>query len=993
MHTPSDGPGVPPAVNGCPAMEELERVLAGTDPPEGSMRSHVQSCDRCRAVVEEMRAADEFIARMAPSAAPHHGSAGGERSAEGEGPGATIGRYKLLQQIGEGGFGVVFLAEQREPVKRRVALKIIKSGMDSRQVIARFEAERQALAMMDHPNIAKVLDAGCTEAGRPYFVMELVKGAPIVEYCDGARLSTAERLEIFTGVCHAIQHAHQKGIIHRDIKPSNVLITLHDGVPVPKVIDFGIAKAINHELTEKTLFTQHRQMIGTPAYMSPEQAALSGLDIDTRSDIYSLGVLLYELLTGITPFDSDALLKAGFLEMLRIIREQDPPRPSTRLSGLGETGTRNAQLRHVPDSTKLSLLLRGDLDWIVMKCLEKDRTRRYATAIGLAADVRRHLRDEPVEAGPPRPMYRIGKFIRRHRAAVIGAAAAAVLLVAGVVATSSAMLWAMSSKDRLAEALDNESRRAAELEHVIQFQERQLQSIDVPRMAGSIREAVLDEVRAAVAQDGASPEEIQAQVERVEEAMAGANFSNVALSTLRSEIFVGAVTAIETEFADQPLLQARLEETLAPILSRSELADMAMAPVRHSFETRERLLGADHPDTLSSQSSIAQLLVVQGKLAQAEPMLQEILEKQRRVLGDEHPDTLISVADLGRAISYQNRSAEAEKYFREVLDVRRRLLGPEDPDTLTAIAEMGEVLLGQGRFAEAEPYIREALAARRKVLGDDHRDTLDSVYGQAMLEYRLGNASDAEACLREALGTARRTLGDHHSRTLNFMGALAAALQAQGQTDEAMSLCSEALACSLRTRGPDFPGTMILMHNYGLLLLGVGEYARAEEHFQEAFERRRRNLGEEHRDTLRSLVNLGSAVLAQGRLDEAGRLCAQAIESFRSTLSKDHQSESTALLNMAKIRRAQAMYAVAEQYARQAVERYAARGGEHHPDTLRATLLLCGILNDEGRCLESYELLRRGEPAAGAIESGPGAGFLEEWLSVLGEAERCKGDL
>ncbi len=313
---------------------------------------------------------------------------------------SEIGRYKLLEQIGEGGMGTIWMAEQREPVKRRVALKIIKLGMDTKQVIARFEAERQALALMDHPHIAKVFDAGATETGRPYFVMEYIKGIPTLEYCDLDKVDTRGRIQLFKAVCHAILHAHQKGIIHRDIKPNNVLVTMHDGVPVPKVIDFGIAKATNSELTAKTLFTEHRQMIGTPAYMSTEQAEMSGLDIDTRSDVDSLGVLLYELLTGTTPFDTQALLESGFEEMMRVIREDEPHKPSTRISSLGDTGTRMAQQRKL-DPLRLSNMMRGDLDWIVMKCLEKDRTRRYETANGLAADLDRHLGDEPVVAGPP----------------------------------------------------------------------------------------------------------------------------------------------------------------------------------------------------------------------------------------------------------------------------------------------------------------------------------------------------------------------------------------------------------------------------------------------------------------------------------------------------------------------------------------------------------------------------------------------------------------
>ena len=348
-----------------------------------------------------------------------------------EAPAQMIGRYKLLERIGEGGFGEVWMAEQREPVKRRVALKIIKLGMDSRQIVARFEAERQALAMMDHANIAKIFDAGVTDNGRPYFVMELVRGIKITEYCDQKQLPTRERLNLFSLVCHAIQHAHQKGIIHRDIKPSNILVTLHDGVPVPKVIDFGIAKATQGELTDKTVFTQFQQFIGTPAYISPEQAEMSGLDIDTRADIYSLGVLLYELLVGLTPFDGQELLRGGLDALRQIIREKEPLRPSTRLNTLQGDARTTAGKRRQTDVGKLMHQLRGDLDWIVMKCLEKDRTRRYETANGLAMDIQRHLANEPVVARPPSVTYQLAKFIRRHRAALAAAAAFVIVIILG----------------------------------------------------------------------------------------------------------------------------------------------------------------------------------------------------------------------------------------------------------------------------------------------------------------------------------------------------------------------------------------------------------------------------------------------------------------------------------------------------------------------------------------------------------------------------------
>src|SRR6516165_3063840 len=354
-----------------------------------------------------------------------------------EKPGDRIGRYKLLQQIGEGGCGAVYMAEQEEPVRRRVALKVLKLGMDTKSVIARFEAERQALALMDHPNIAKVHDAGATDTGRPYFVMELVRGVKITDYCDEKNLSTQARLDLFVQVCHAVQHAHQKGIIHRDLKPSNVLVNVVDGLPVPKVIDFGIAKATNDQrLTDKTVFTAFEQFIGTPAYMSPEQAEISGVDVDTRSDIYSLGVLLYELLTGKTPFDAKELLQVGLDEMRRMIREKEPERPSTRVSTLGADELTTTAKRRGVEAPKLAHVLGGDLDWIVMKCLEKDRTRRYETANGLASDIQRHLNNEPVVARPPSALYRIEKLVRRNRLAFTAAALVALALVLGIVAST-----------------------------------------------------------------------------------------------------------------------------------------------------------------------------------------------------------------------------------------------------------------------------------------------------------------------------------------------------------------------------------------------------------------------------------------------------------------------------------------------------------------------------------------------------------------------------
>ncbi len=793
-------------------------------------------------------------------------SAGRERA------GDQVGRYKLLEQIGEGGFGSVWAAEQREPVKRRVALKIIKLGMDTKQVIARFEAERQALALMDHPNIAKVLDAGSTDTGRPFFVMELVKGVPILDYCDTEKLDTRARLELFMKVCHAIQHAHQKGIIHRDIKPTNVLITLHDGVPVPKVIDFGIAKATNQELTNKTIYTEHRQMIGTPAYMSPEQAEMSGLDIDTRSDIYSLGVLLYELLTGTTPFDTKSLMEAGFAEMMRIIRETEPHKPSTRLSSLGNTATRTAEQRRV-DVHKLSTQLRGDLDWIVMKCLEKDRTRRYETANGLAADIVRHLSDEPVLAGPPSAKYKLAKFIKRNRGQVIAGGVVAAALVLGVVGTSAGMAWALKEKDRadteatnasLAAAAEKEARLDAEANEQKAKAEAERAERELAR-ATEIKRLITEMLQSV------DPEEAQ-----------GAD------TTLLKGILDDASQRLAKGEITDELIAAELHQVVGRVYRQLALYSEAEAHTPLAFDIRARVLGEDDPKTLDSMAELGLLCLDQRRYAEAEPLLAQCSETRGRVLGKEHPETIGSMQDLGRLFLAQKRYAEAEPLLLESLEMRRRILGNEHKDTITAIGNQSALYWNSGRRSEAEPLLIEVWEALRRTVGEDHPDTLQAMNNVGVMYRELGRYAEAEPILTDCLEKRRRVMGAEHPKALESMNNLALLHSAQARYAAVEPLFVETLGIQRRRLGDEHPDTLQSMNKLASLYMVQGRYAEAEPLFLEKLEVQKRVLGDEHPDTLQSMIQLGILYTRQGRYAEAEPLRLETLTMRRRVLGEEH---------------------------------------------------------------------------------------------------------
>jgi tetratricopeptide (TPR) repeat protein len=702
-----------------------------------------------------------------------------------EKPGDRIGRYKLRERIGEGGCGVVYVAEQEEPVRRKVALKVIKLGMDTRNVIARFQGERQALALMNHPNIAQVHDAGATETGRPYFVMELVRGIKITDYCDQHQLSTRERLELFIKVCQAIQHAHQKGVIHRDLKPSNILVTVNDGVAVPKVIDFGIAKATKGTLTDLTVYTDLHQFIGTPAYMSPEQATMTSLDIDTRSDIYSLGVLLYELLTGHTPFDTKELMALEVDALRRTIREREPMRPSTRLSTMleGELTTTAKHRASAPPG--LIHQVRGDLDWIVMKCLEKDRTRRYDTANGLGMDIQRHLDNEPVVARPPSALYRLQKAVQRNKAAFGTVVAIVAVFILGAVASMTEAIRATRAEhdqSRLRAAAQTE---AAKSEQVAQFLKDML--------------------------NGVSPAVARGRDTR-----------------LLREILDQTAQRLDTKLKGQPAVEADLQETLGGAYQAIADYTNALAMNRKALALREKLYGKEHPDVANSLHNISGALGSLGRLTEAETYCRQALAMRQKLLGPTNLAVAQSLWYLGGMLIEQKRYAEAETNLNRSLALRKKLQGEEDLEFAESLTWLGNALFNQGRLAESEAAARQALAIHVKQHAYEHPGVIE-ILGQLGWNLRAqGKLGEAEASFRKAVDLGRRVLEPGHPDIRHPLMGLADSLSEQGKFAEAEGYHREALTITKKLPGEHHKDLTPLYDGLGWVLREQGKSAEAE---------------------------------------------------------------------------------------------------------------------------------------------------------------------
>jgi serine/threonine protein kinase len=813
----------------------------------------------------------------------------------------SVGPYRLLQKLGEGGMGQVWLAEQTAPVRRKVALKLIKAGMYDESALRRFQSERQSLAIMDHPAIAKVFDAGATPDGQPYFAMEYVPGVAITKYCDEKKLKIRDRLELFIRACEGVQHAHQKAIIHRDLKPANILVVEVDGKPVPRIIDFGLAKTVTPYFSGESMNTQAGSFVGTPGYMSPEQADPGIQDVDTRTDVYSLGVVLYELLTGFLPFDAAQWKKLRLEELLRHLREDDPQRPSTKVSSARDTSTSNAQARGT-EPAQLVSALRGDLDGITMKALDKDRNRRYGTPSEIAADIRRYLNNEPIVARPASASYRLRKYVRRHRVAVTVAAGLFVLLAvfAGL--------------------------QAVQLRRITRERDR----------ANRITEFMTNMFKVS------QPSEARGN------------------SITAREILDKSSKDIETGLSKDPELQAKMMDTMGTVYRSLGLYPPSEALLSRSLDIKRARLGAQDPETLSTAAGLASTLWNEGRFSESEKLLRTTIDDQRRMVGAENPATLRSMSDLAIVFHGQGHDADAEKLDRQIVETERRVLGPEHPETLTTISNLALVLRDEGgRYAEAEKFNREVLEARRRTLGPDHPDTLRSIANLAFtLQAEGGRDAEAESLLRGVLETQRRMLGPEHPDTLRTIGTLAILLNRSGQRAAAEQLQRDLLEIQRRTLGPAHASTLNTMSNLAATLVEEKKLQEAEQLGRQTLALQEEKFGMEHRDTLRTMLNLGATLQDEGKLAEAEKMERQSLEVAGKVLKPGNNIVPTLLYNLSTILDKQGHRPESEKTLREAIEGARKAFGPNDPNTPMFIYSLGGLLAREGRRDEALASLR-----------------------------------
>ncbi len=791
--------------------------------------------------------------------------------------GTVIGYYRLIQLLGHGGMGEVWLANQRQPVRRNVAVKLIKLGMDTREVVARFESERQALALMDHPAIAKVFDAGSTAEGRPYFVMEYVTGIPITAYCDQHQLTTRQRLELFVRVCEGVQHAHQKAVLHRDLKPSNILVGEIDGKPAPRIIDFGVAKATAQGLTADAMVTRVGMIIGTPGYMSPEQADSGGADVDTRTDVYSLGVLLYELLVGALPLDFGT---TPMEEFRRRLREEDAPRPSTKLRTLIAKSSLAAETRRTEGPT-LERQLRGDLDAITLKALEKDRSRRYATPAEFAADIERHLRNEPVLARPAGAGYRAVKYVRRHRVGV------------GVTVTAVALLIVFALMQTL--ELRRVRRERDRADRVTAFMTGMFKVSDPSEARGNDIRAreILDKASKDIDTGLAKDPELQAQMMNV----MGNVYQSLGLYAKSESLLHRAVDIRRrTLGAESPETLKSMSDLASVLNEKSQYAE-AEKLARETIEIRRRVLGAQNHDTVAAMQKLAAIIQNEGRYPEAEKLDRDILAITTRAFGSQDQLYRDALADLGIVSAYEGKYSDAENNFREVLSIERHTIAPDDPRALADTGNLANVLLEEGRYAEAEPLYRGELASLRRVVGPEHPRTLLTAGNLALDLYNEKRYEESEKLFRETLEVKRGKLGPEHRSTLVTMGNLADVLTAEGKYSEAEQLVRATLQTEKRTLGPDHSDTLATTMGLADVLRNEKRYPESEVTYEQALSGMRRALGPDHPDTAGAAYELAEVLAMEGKRDAAFANLRFAVDhglraNIRQDLEKDDDLKS-----------------------------------------------------------------------------------------------------
>ena len=887
---------------------------------------------RVDALADALRRADGFLSD--PTAGDATIGAGPPLTVApiGERPGDRIGPYHLLEQIGEGGFGVVFKAEQERPVRRLVALKVIKLGMDTREVVARFEAERQALAMMDHPNIARVFDAGSTAAGRPYFVMELVRGSPITEYADKHKLTTADRVALAVAVCRAVQHAHSKGIIHRDLKPTNVLVMTADDKPVPKVIDFGIAKATQSKLTERTLFTAHRQLIGTPQYMSPEQADSDGVDVDTRTDVYSLGVVLYELLVGTTPLDARSLRSAAFEAMRRMIRDAEPARPSTRLSALGDTLATVATNRGT-DARQLSRQLHGELDWIVMRSLEKDRSRRYDTAAALADDLNRYLAGEAVLAGPVSGAYRLRKALRRHRAAVLVGVTVAAALLLGMAGTTAGLVQAKHQRAiAQAERVKADAQTAAAVAAKARADEKE-------RTARATLDFLTTDVLQAPLSAAAKDEEASRMVVRV--------------------LLEPAMRSVDEQFKDQPETRAEVQGILASTLSGLRRYDLAVKSAKAAWDAQRAASGDDSGAAVGAMGFYGNTLLGVGRYAEGIDLIKRAYDRSRLLKDD--GELSYSVGQYyAEACRSLGRHAEAADVFKRAWDQLRPLTGDAaNGAAMTQMLYYAEEILALGRAAEASDLFKRAWDASRQTYGDDNPGTISVMtsYGQA--EGQLGHLGVWLDVGKQAFDRSRRVVGPDHPDTLRAMLSYALALRSTGHVDQATDLLRETWERNRQQLGEDNALTKQYADTYAEHLMRLGRYAEATVLYKQGWDFYRRSRGEDDRATLGSMVAYGDGLRLTNRNAEAVVVLKEAWDRGERALGANDPVTSRAMDNYGSTLANLGRTAEAVDLAKRVWDRNRQIWGDDHLTTLWSKYNYASNVDTAKRYAEAESLLRQ----------------------------------